>query len=203
MNLETALAFAVGMVVLTLTPGPSMLTTVAKSLANGFWSGFQYNLGVCIGDLIFLMLAIFGLQIVAVLLGEVFLVVKLVGAGYLLWLGLRLWLTKPVPLDARPQSSRGPLKEIMAGILVTLGNPKVILFYGALLPTFVNLETLSGTDIAILSGIVVAAIIVVNNTYGLMAARARKVFRSERAVRVLNRSAGSVMIGAGVFVATR
>lgn len=203
MNLETALAFAVGMVVLTLTPGPSMLTTVAKSLANGFWSGFQYNLGVCIGDLIFLMLAIFGLQIVAELLGEVFFVVKLVGAGYLLWLGLKLWMTKPVPLDARPQSSRGPLKEIMAGILVTLGNPKVILFYGALLPTFVNLETLSGADIAILSGIVVAAIVVVNNSYGLMAARARTVFRSERAVRVLNRSAGSVMIGAGLFVATR
>ncbi|WP_193179408.1 LysE family translocator [Nisaea sediminum] len=76
MTLETALAFALGMVILTLTPGPSMLTTIAKSLANGFWSGFQYNIGVCIGDLIFLMLAISGLQIVAELLGDVFFVVK-------------------------------------------------------------------------------------------------------------------------------
>ncbi|UUX50810.1 LysE family translocator [Nisaea acidiphila] len=203
MTLETALAFALGMVILTLTPGPSMLTTIAKSLASGFWTGFQYNIGVCIGDLIFLMLAIFGLQIVAELLGEVFFVVKIVGAAYLLWLGVKLWLTKPVPLEARPVTSKGPLKEVMAGILITLGNPKVILFYGALLPTFVDLDSLVASDIAILSGIVVAAIVLVNNFYGLMAARARKVFRSARAVQVLNRGAGSVMIGAGVFIVTR
>lgn len=203
MTLETALAFALGMVILTLTPGPSMLTTIAKSLANGFWSGFQYNIGVCIGDLIFLMLAIFGLQIVAELLGDVFFVVKWGGAAYLLWLGTKLWLAKPVPLDARPVGSKGPLREVMAGILITLGNPKVILFYGALLPTFVDLDSLVASDIAILAGIVVAAIVVVNNFYGLMSARARKVFRSGRAVQVLNRSAGGVMIGAGVFIATR
>lgn len=203
MTLETALAFAFGMVVLTLTPGPSMLTTIAKSLASGFWAGFQYNIGVCIGDLIFLMLAIFGLQIVAELLGEVFFVVKFLGAAYLLWLGLKLWRAEPVPLEARPVGSKGPLKEVMAGILITLGNPKVILFYGALLPTFVDLETLVAADIAILSAIVVAAIVVVNNFYGLMAARARRVFRSARAVQVLNRSAGGVMIGAGLFIATR
>ncbi|MBO6559561.1 MAG: LysE family translocator [Nisaea sp.] len=203
MTLETALAFALGMVILTLTPGPSMLTTIAKSLANGFWSGFQYNIGVCIGDLIFLMLAIFGLQIVAELLGDVFFVVKWVGAAYLLWLGTKLWLAKPVPLDARPVGSKGPLREVMAGILITLGNPKVILFYGALLPTFVDLNALVASDIAILAGIVVAAIVVVNNFYGLMAARARKLFRSARAVQVLNRSAGGVMIGAGLFIATR
>ena len=92
MTLETAFAFALGMVILMLTPGPSMLTTIAKSLASGFWTGFQYNLGVCIGDLIFLMLAIFGLQIIAELLGDIFIVVKFVGAAYLLWLGTKLWL---------------------------------------------------------------------------------------------------------------
>ncbi|WP_420404356.1 LysE family translocator [Nisaea sp.] len=203
MTLETALAFALGMVILTLTPGPTMLTTIAKSLASGFWSGFQYNIGVCIGDLIFLMLAIFGLQIVAELLGDVFFVVKWVGAGYLLWLGTKLWLAKPVPLEARPVGAKGLLREVTAGVLVTLGNPKVILFYGALLPTFVKLDSLVAGDIAILAGIVVVAIVVVNNFYGLMAARARRVFRSARAVQVLNRSAGGVMIGTGVFIATR
>ncbi|WP_193170039.1 LysE family translocator [Nisaea nitritireducens] len=203
MTLETALAFALGMVILMLTPGPSMLTTIAKSLATGFWTGFQYNIGVCIGDLIFLMLAIFGLQIIAELLGEIFIVVKFVGAAYLLWLGAKLWLATPEPMDARPQASKGLFREVMAGILITLGNPKVILFYGALLPTFVDLETLTAPDIAILAVIVVAAILMVNNFYGLMAARARRIFRSGRAVKVLNRSAGSAMIGAGLYIATR
>lgn len=163
MTLETAFAFALGMVILMLTPGPSMLTTIAKSLASGFWTGFQYNLGVCIGDLIFLMLAIFGLQIIAELLGDIFIVVKFVGAAYLLWLGTKLWLAKPEPLDARPQVSKGMFREIMAGILITLGNPKVILFYGALLPTFVDLELLTAPDITILAAIVVSAVLVVNN----------------------------------------
>lgn len=203
MTLETAFAFTLGMVILMLTPGPSMLTIIAKSLANGFWSGFQYNLGVCVGDLIFLMLAIFGLQIIAELLGEVFLVVKFVGAGYLIWLGSRLWLIKPEALDARPIPSKGMFREIMAGILITLGNPKAILFYGALLPTFVDLQVLAGADIAVLSAIVVGVILVVNNLYGLMAARARRMFHSVRAVKLLNRTAGGTMIGAGLFIASR
>ena len=203
MTLETAFAFALGMVILMLTPGPSMLTTIAKSLASGFWTGFQFNLGVCIGDLIFLMLAIFGLQIIAELLGDIFIVVKFVGAAYLLWLGTKLWLAKPEPLDARPQVSKGMFREIMAGVLITLGNPKVILFYGALLPTFVDLELLTAPDITILAGIVVSAVLLVNNFYGFMAARARRIFRSGRAVKVLNRSAGSAMIGAGLYIVTR
>lgn len=203
MTLETALAFTIAMIVLLLTPGPTMLTTIAKSLSTGFWSGFNYNLGVVVGDLIFLMLAIFGLQIVAELLGEVFVVVQYGGAAYLLWLGIKLWLAKPVAIDAAPVRSKGLLHEAMTGILVTLGNPKVILFYSALLPSFVDLAALTAADVLLLSAIVVVSILVVNNAYGLMASRARHVFRSPKAMRTMNRCAGSVMIGAGAFVALR
>ncbi|MEQ8332640.1 LysE family transporter [Nisaea sp.] len=88
-------------------------------------------------------------------------------------------------------------------ILIILGNPKIILFYGALLPTFVDFDALAVPAITILATIVVAAILVVNNFFGLMAAGARRIFRSGRSVKILNRSAGSAMIGAGIFIATR
>ena len=87
------------------------------------------------------------------------------------------------------------------GFILTLGNPKAIVFYAAFLPTFVDLARIDAGDIAILIAVIAGVLTVTNMSYALLATRARLLFRSRRALRNLNRAAGTLMIGAGVAVA--
>ncbi|EDP61645.1 Lysine exporter protein (LYSE/YGGA) [alpha proteobacterium BAL199] len=207
MTLESLLAFAAAMVVFGLTPGPAVLGIVARCLAGGFRAGISFNLGVVTGDLIFLAFAVYGLSAIAAAMGEVFVVVKWLGAGYLVWLGIQLWRSAPVPLDAdpaaQPVAARDTRSGLLAGLLLALGNPKGILFYGAFLPTFMDIRAVTHTDMAWLSVVTVVTLSAVNYGYGLLAARARRWFRSRRALTALNRGSGTVMIGAGLMVAAR
>ncbi|WP_299396190.1 LysE family translocator [Pelagibius sp.] len=206
MSLETFLAFTAAMLVLALTPGPGFLAVVARVMSQGFGAGLAATAGLVLGDLLFLALAILGLSALAAVLGEFFLVVKWLGAAYLVWLGIALWrrdaaAERRPPDSPRPQAShRGSLA---LGFLVTLGNPKVILFYGAFLPTFVDLAVLTPGDALLLGTVVAAVLFAVLGVYAFLAARAGRAITSSRAQRWLNRVTGGLMVGAGVAVAAR
>ena len=207
MSIESLIVFAAAMVVFGLTPGPVIVTTVARCLAGGFRAGVALNFGVVVSDVIFLVLAVYGMSWIAEQAGPAFLVVRWAGAAYLVWLGVQLWRSRPVAVDAAAVPALAPRgrwwRDLLGGLLLGLGNPKAILFYGALLPTFFDLTRVTHLDIVWLSLIIVAALTLVNNGYGLLASQARRWLRSERAMRRLNRGAGTVMIGAGVVVAAR
>ena len=206
MSPETLLAFAAAMLVLALTPGPGFLAVVARAMSQGFGAGLAATAGLVIGDLLFLALAILGLSALAAVLGEVFLVVKFLGAAYLVWLGIVLWrrggaaAQRPPGTPSSKASHRGSLA---LGFLVTLGNPKVILFYGAFLPTFVDLAVLTLGDVLLLGSVVAAVLFAVLGVYAFLAARAGQAMTSSRAQRWLNRVTGGILVGAGVAVATR
>lgn len=203
MTWDSLLAYAAAMAVFGLTPGPAVLGIVARCLAGGFRAGIAFNLGVVTGDLIFLAAAVYGLSAIAAALGAVFVVVQWLGAAYLVWLGIQLWRSAPVPLDAESAAPSGARSGLLAGLLLALGNPKGILFYGAFLPSFLDVAAVTPTDMAWLSLVTVTTLSAVNYGYGLLAARARRWFRSRRALVALNRGSGTVMIGAGLLVATR
>ncbi|MBT6136003.1 MAG: LysE family translocator [Rhodospirillaceae bacterium] len=203
-SLETAIAFGLAMFVFAVTPGPGILATVARSIASGFWTGFGFTLGIITVDFLFVLLAVFGLSMIAEYLGEVFFVVKLAGGGYLVWLGWKTWTATPVLAEPAVGTDRGGIfRGWTEGVLITLGNPKVIIFYGALLPTFVDLATLDGVGLAQLLAIIATVLLITNNSFALLASRARGLLRSQRSVCWMNRGAGSVMVGAGIAVATR
>lgn len=204
MSLEAALTFTLTMTLFALTPGPGMLAIVARALASGFWTGFGFILGIVLADMAFVLLAVFGLGLIAEALGGLFLIVKIAGGAYLIWLGWKAW-TAPVLLTtvAGQSTRRGLLRATLEGIAITLGNPKVIVFYGALLPTFFDLTALGSGGIVTLMAIVGAVVLVTNSAIALAASRARTSLRSPKAVRWINRGAGTAMIGAGIAVATR
>ena len=104
MSLLSVLLLAGAMFVLAATPGPGVFATVARALASGFVPAAELVVGIVIGDLVYLLLAIFGLGALAAVLGELFVVVKYAGAAYLLWLGWRLWHAPPVDRDALRQA---------------------------------------------------------------------------------------------------
>ena len=101
MTLISTLALAGAMFLLAVTPGPGVFATVARSLASGFGHAAVVVAGIVTGDLLFLLLAIFGLASFAELLGDFFLVVKIAGGLYLLWLGYRIWTSKPGTVEVQ------------------------------------------------------------------------------------------------------
>jgi threonine/homoserine/homoserine lactone efflux protein len=106
------------------------------------------------------------------------------------------------PRDIKVGSHR-PLAGFLGGLFLTLGNPKAILFYLGFLPAFIDLKALTANDIGIIAAIDASVLIFTMTVYALLSSSARLLFRSSRAIRYFNRSAGSVMIGTGVFIAVR
>ena len=203
MTLTSTLAFIAAVFVLGITPGPAVFAVMARALASGLRPAFAFHLGVVAGDLVLMALAILGLAAIAQALGPWFVVVRIAGGLYLVWLGWKLW-TAPVPEPGLETVATAAAfrRNIVDGFLLTLGNPKAIVFYAAFLPTFVELVHIDSGDVAILAAVIAGVLTVTNMTYGLMAAQARRFLKSRRAMRNMNRTAGAMMVGAGAVVAT-
>ncbi|AZO15743.1 LysE family translocator [Mesorhizobium sp. M2A.F.Ca.ET.043.05.1.1] len=204
MDITTLLAFAAAFFVFAASPGPDNMTIVARTISSGAASGIAYGAGTVVGILIFLVLATFGLSIVAAKMAVVMTVLRYGGAAYLIWMGIRLWAAIPVVPASQPVSNRrGLLATFAAGIALNLGNPKMPLFYVALLPNVVGASLNTG-DLGVLATVILIVEAVVIGGHVLLAGRARGVLRTPAIVRRVNRAAGGVMIGAGVaVVATR
>jgi threonine/homoserine/homoserine lactone efflux protein len=204
MTIESAIAFTFAMFILAASPGPGVFATVAQALGGGFRSALDVVAGIIAGDLLFLLLAVYGLSALARTLGELFFIVKIAGGGYLIWLGIKLWLTTPAaPEETHSDQQQTGTRRVLGGLLITLGNPKVILFYAGFLPTFMDLSRLTFGDVAIIAGLVAAVLTLTLGAYAWSAARARAAFAQPRAIRNLNRGAGIIMIGAGTAIVSR
>ena len=204
MTIYSAIGFSVAMLVLAASPGPGVFATIARALASGFRPSLAVICGIVLGDVIFLLFAAFGLSMVARALGNLFFIVKICGGAYLIWLGIKIWLKKPQPVTASQNlDTHSQWGNFATGLVITLSNPKVILFYCGFLPTFLDLSVLTFTDLVIAVTIITIVLGGVLGTYGFLASRARRMFTNRHAVRRLNRAAGSAMVATGVAIAIR
>lgn len=205
MDPTTLLTFTIALTIAAAVPGPGMTALVARALAVGFWGTMPMVLGLIMGDMVFLTCAALGLAALATTFSTVFTIVKFAGCAYLLWLAWALWTAEPhadrVEASARPEPSSW--RVALAGLTLTLGNPKTIVFYMALLPTVVDLAALTPLGFAEMVVIVFVDLLAVGAAYAAMAARARRFFRDPKARRILDRTAGTMMAGAAVAVAAR
>jgi threonine/homoserine/homoserine lactone efflux protein len=202
-SLFSLAAFAVAMAALAATPGPGVFATVGRALASGFQHAAVVVLGIVIGDLIFLMFAIYGLATVAAWMGDLFTVVRYAGAAYLIWLGITLWRSDPANTAVAAIAEPAWSQNLISGLLITLSNPKVILFYLGFLPAFVDLSRLNGLDTMLLAAVVALVLGSILLTYAYAAANARELLRDSSATRLLNRIAGTLLMITGGVVATR
>ncbi|MCU9846944.1 LysE family translocator [Defluviimonas sp. WL0024] len=201
MDLTVLLAFAAAFFVFAASPGPDNLTITARTISHGAASGIAYGAGTVVGILTFLVLAAFGLSAAAAGMGGVMAVLRYLGAAWLVWMGVRLWTAAPVPPEARPSTRhRGLGGLFMTGVAMNLGNPKMPLFYVALLPNVVG-PSLAWAKVAELAALIVAVEVVVIGSHVVLAARIRRTLGTPKSVRRQNRIAGGAMVGAGVAVA--
>lgn len=200
MDVSTLLAFAAAFFVFAASPGPDNMTIVARTLSHGAASGLAYGAGTVAGVLVFLALAACGLSLLAQEMGWVMTVLRYAGAAWLIWMGVRLWTAAPVVPALVPGTGRAGLLPVFAtGVALNLGNPKMPLFYLALLPNVVG-PSLTLGQLASLSAVILAVEAVVVGGHVLLAGRARRLLRTPKVVRRVNRTAGGVMVGAGVAV---
>ncbi|WP_419797123.1 MAG: LysE family translocator [Terasakiella sp.] len=204
MTPESALTFFLAIFIFGITPGPGVFAILARAMIDGSRACFMLSLGMVISDIVYLIAACLGLATIATHWGELFSIIRIVGAIYLFYLGWKMW-TAPVNIDAAPTkgSKKGHGLSFLQGFLISASNPKVILFYIAFLPTFMDLSTLQANDI-----LLACILTLIGLMLGLMliagfASRARRLFTSQKAIKRLNRSAGSLMIGAGAFLLSR
>ena len=159
MSLLNIFAFSLAMFLLAITPGPGVFATISRALSSGFLNASFVVMGIVIGDIIFLLLAIFGLSAIASILGDFFILVKYLGGIYLLFLGYKILTSKEQETNLKGIYELSWKKNFLTGLIITLSNPKVILFYLGFLPTFINLQTLTAIDIFIISTVVVVVVV--------------------------------------------
>jgi len=205
MSLVSIFSFAIAIFVLAVTPGPGIFAIISRSLASGFKTTLLMIAGCVTGDIIFLLFAIMGMSVIAQTMGTLFLLVKIAGAGYLIFLGIKIWIAKPVPAHLQQINGNKVIGygNYLSGLGITLANPKVILFYCGFLPTFMDLESMTGFDIFLVTIVLAIVLSVVLISYSYLASSARLFFSSTRSVKWLNRTAGTVMISAGAAIAAK
>ena len=204
MEISVLLIFAGTLFVAAGSPGPSIAALVARVVSKGIGDVLPFLLAMWIGEAIWLSFAVFGLSYVAQSFHAAFAAVKWAGIAYLVYLAWKMW-TAPVKLDETSTLPRAdsPMKLFLAGIAVTLGNPKIMMFYLALLPTMVDLKSVGLVGWAELTATMAVVLVLIDLAWVLAASQARRLVRSPRAMRVANRLSAGIMGGAAAAIAAR
>lgn len=203
MEFSSLLIFAGALLVAAGSPGPSIAALVARVIARGFRDVLPFLMAMWIGEAIWLSLAVFGLAYVAQTFHAIFVAVKWAGIAYLVYLAWKMW-TAPVAVEeGELPRDDSPMKLFLAGMAVTLGNPKIMMFYLALLLTIVDLISVSVIGWAELTATMALVLIAIDCTWVLAAAQARRLIRSPRAMRIANRISAGTMAGAAAAIAAR
>jgi threonine/homoserine/homoserine lactone efflux protein len=204
MELSGLVIFCTALFLAAASPGPGLAAIVARVLGRGAKGAVTFTVGIAVGDVVWLTLAVCGLAVLAQTFHVVFLIVKWIGVAYLLYLAWKLWsapvAAQAIAADTRRESQTG---LFLAGLAVTMGNPKVMVFYLALLPTILDLTSISLLGYAELVIATLAVLAVVFGIYIGLAARARLMFTSPKAMRMVNRGSATAMTGAAAWVALR
>jgi threonine/homoserine/homoserine lactone efflux protein len=203
MTTTSMVSLFVALVILAVIPGPGVFTVVARSMASGFFHGLVTVFGIVFGDYIFIILSVYGLSALASTMGGIFTFIKYAGAAYLVWLGIKLLLTKYSSVEVKPIIELSFFSNFIAGLATTLSNPKAILFYVSFFPAFINVQSVTVIEIGQLLLVATMAVGSVMAAYAYTASKASLLFKSSRAAKTLIVAAVSFWAGCGVLLATK
>jgi len=196
--------YVVASLALILTPGQDMIYVIGRALAQGRVAGLCSAVGVIIGILVHTALAAIGVAAVLQASEMLFTALKLAGAAYLVYLGVRMMLARAVPIDARAGAAKASrLSLVLQGVLSNVTNPKIILFFFAFLPQFVDPASTHATRDLIFLGVLYALMgLPVKCGVALVAAHlSDRLLRKPKALVWMNRACGALLVGLGIRLA--
>lgn len=203
MELASLAIFAAALFVNAGSPGPSIAALVARVLTRGLGSVLPFLMAMWIGEALWLVAAVMGLGFVAQQFYVLFSILKYVGVAYLLFLAWKIWHAPVEISEGHLPEDQSPWQMFATGLALTLGNPKIMVFYLALLPTIIDLNTVTPLGLFELVAVAIIVMAIVDLAWAFAAAWARQWFRSPRAMKIVNRASATAMGGAAAVIATR
>jgi threonine/homoserine/homoserine lactone efflux protein len=203
MTLTTLLVFAGALFVAAGSPGPSVAALVARVMTKGARDVLPFLAAMWIGEGIWLTCAVAGLAAIAETFHLAFVAIKWLGVAYLLYLAWKMWFAAARSADETLPEATSPLRLFFAGMTVTMGNPKIMVFYVALLPSIIDMHAVTLAGWAELLATMFVVLVGIDLSWALLAAKARGFLRSRRAVSLANRASAGTMAGAAVAIAMR
>lgn len=203
MNSAGFITYTIALGIAAAIPGPGIIALVARALGSGFRPTLPMMFGLVLGDVTYLAATVLGLAYIAATFGWVIVGLKYAGAAYLLYMAWGFFRNGITAEKIVAKRSSGIWASFLAGLFVTLGNPKTIIFYLALLPNLIDLKTVTATDFIVLVGLTFAVLVVVIVPYIAAAGQARVFLQTPRALTYLNRFAGLCLTGAAIAIASR
>jgi homoserine/homoserine lactone efflux protein len=199
MTLELYLPFLAATIILMLIPGPNVALITANSVAHGTRYGLMTVIGTSAAGIIQLAIAAVGMTSVLTVLSEWFEWLRWIGVAYLVWLGVTTWRAAPVDLTKIPPQARSVRTILTRGFLVSMTNPKTLLFYGAFLPQFISPAAPVAPQLALLCATILVTAALVDSGWAVLAGRARGLLAARGRLR--NRLTGGLLILAGAGLA--
>ncbi len=203
MTITTLLVFAGALFIAAGSPGPSIAALVARVLTKGARDVLPFLAAMWLGEAIWLTCAVAGLAAIAETFHWAFVAIKWLGVCYLLYLAWKMWFASAGPSDDALPDAQSPARLFFAGLTVTMGNPKIMMFYVALLPSIIDIHAVSVVGWTELVSTMFAVLITIDVSWALLAAKARGFLKSRRAVQIANRASAGTMAGAAVAIAMR
>jgi threonine/homoserine/homoserine lactone efflux protein len=197
------LTFAIALLLNAGTPGPSVAALVSRVITNGWRDVAPFVSAMWIGEVLWLTVSMAGLTTLAETFHLGFVILKWLGVAYLAYLAIRMWRAPAeAKADALPKR-QGALSMFAAGMALTIGNPKIMVFYLAVLPSLIHIGTF---DLGVWLPFATTTLLVlmaIDISWIAFANYARKLLRTPRAMRIANRIGATAMGGAAVVIATR
>ncbi|EEA93791.1 LysE family translocator [Pseudovibrio sp. JE062] len=206
MELAVLLFFAGTLFAAAITPGPGITALLARIFGQGMRGTPMFVVGMICGDLFWFTLAIMGLAAIATNYAIVFVVLKWLGAAYLLYVAWGMWNSQgvtPTQEGDAAVKATSRLAALLAGLSMNLSNPKVVIFYMALMPNIVPMDKIGLLAYWELAATMACVLFIVFGIYAYLAVSAKKLMSSQRAFKRLNRGSSMVMIGVAATMVTR
>lgn len=200
-SMVDALALWVVMMALAATPSTSVALVLTRSAASGVAAGAAVAVGIVLGDLLFVCLALLGMGALAESLSGTFYWVRLVCGGYLIYLGWCCWRAVPQPANRRVTATPGGLwRDTLTGLLITLADVKAIVFYASLFPAFVDLSRMTLQGLSVVMVITLMAVGGTKLAYAYGANRIAQTTLIQRFERPAQRIGGTLLGVIGLYL---
>jgi homoserine/homoserine lactone efflux protein len=203
MELSTWITYLVATIVLSLSPGPGVFSSISSGMHHGFRLGVWNGIGMQFANLLIAIGVSLGLGALLLASEALFTLVKWLGVAYLVYLGIATWRAPPRIFEEDRGDTGTTVREVfLHGFFVNATNPKGIIFFAAILPQFVDVGRPQLPQYALFSGTTFAVDVVVMAGYTALAARVLKLMRDPRKIRWVNRAIGGAFVAAGVALAS-
>lgn len=203
MSFASLATYCIALAIAVAIPGPGVMALIGTSLGGGLKKAIPMIAGIAFGDVTWLAFAVLGLAAVAEVYADAFTIIRYIGVAYLLFLAWKFWTNTSELKSEQVDNRRTAFASALNGYIITLGNPKAMLFYLALLPVLLDLTSISVTDFAMIIPATYITLFVVLLPYALLASGARDWLKSSRVFKIMNRTAAALIGTAAIIIGLR